>query len=89
VVEEGPTTVIESAPDAGVVALVSLIVSGTHDSHGRAEQVMVTVPVNPTGVRVTVEDPVPPAVIVVLEPESEKVGCTTRTVVFWPELNGA
>jgi hypothetical protein len=90
VVVEGAATLIVSAPLAGVVAFVSLMVSGEQVTPaGRVWHVTVTIPVNPVGVTVTVEVPIPPAVTVALEPEIVKLGCTTTTEVFFAVLNGA
>ena len=74
VLDEGPATLIVSAPVAGVFALVSLIVRGEHVTPGSVWQATVTAPVNPVGVIVIVELPDPPAVTAALEPEIVKLG---------------
>ena len=80
---------IASWPLAGVFALVSLMVSGEQVMPGKGWHVTVTMPVNPVGVTVIVEVPVPPAVAIALEPEMVKKGCTTVTPIFCALLNGA
>ena len=74
VLEDGPATLIVSVPVAGVVALVSLMLSGEHVTPGSVWQATVTAPVNPVGVIVIVELPDPPAVTVAFEPEIVKLG---------------
>ena len=58
-----------------MLAVVSLMASGEQVTPiGGVWHVTVTVPVNPVGVTVTVELPVPPAGTVALEPEMVKPG---------------
>src|SRR5882724_3774482 len=90
VVREGASTLIVRAPLAGVLAFVSLMVSGEQVTpSGKFWHVTATIPVNPVGVTVIVEDPVPPAVAVAPEPLIVKLGCTTITEIFFAKLNGA
>src|ERR1700740_1391816 len=89
VVAGGTATLIVSAPVAGAFAFVSLIVSGEQLMPGKGWHVTVPMPVNPVGVTVIVEVPVPPAVAIALEPEMVKLGCTTVTPVFLGAFVGA
>ena len=81
---------IVSAPVAGEFAFVSLMLSDEQVTPGgKVWHVTVTFPVNPVGVTVTVDVPIPPAVTVALEPVIVKLGCTTITEIFFAVLNGA
>lgn len=90
VIEEGAATLIVRVPLAGVLAFVSLIDKGEQVTPGgKLGHVTATIPVNPIGVTVTVDVPMPPAATVALEAERVKLGCTTITEIFFAELNGA